>query len=557
VRDALGGKLQGSRKRLGLGATALCALACAVPAGASAATLSVPGDHPTVQAAVDAADPGDRIEVRARRKAYRESVEVGTPNIAIVGVRGRPVLDPAAEGSSPDIIDVTANGVAVRNLLLRSEGAYDCSADRCAVRNVVFRGRIDSNCIDLNGDRAIIAGSKFEACGNHAIDVDGAASSIVDNVIHHIDSDCIDLNGADHVVRRNNLSFCEDGNAVSIINGDGAIVARNVARQTDNQLVDVSGEDITVVGNRVARTDSECILVSGDGAVVEGNTGADCDGGVLIFGDGARVTENEISHVGGNECIDVQGNSAQVRENTLNACWKGITVRGRNMSITRNRVTNITVDDGIGAQCFDGVDDDNPEDDVDDPAACNNALVARNTVLETGDDDEGISFFVEEGDGGPAVRDNVVRGAFDEAIDTQFDGGVVAGNRVARAGSEEEEGIVVRGSGNVIQGNVAVRNGGYGIFVTDGEGNTVRGNVARDNNQAGIVIQSNESVVAGNRAFNNLADGIVVRGLGLSVRDNESGGNVYVDCAAAGDLDLNVRNDCADGSDFLVGETPN
>jgi hypothetical protein len=51
------------------------ALALVLPLSASAATLRVPADHPTIQAAVDAAGPGDVIDVA--KGSYAEVPQVG------------------------------------------------------------------------------------------------------------------------------------------------------------------------------------------------------------------------------------------------------------------------------------------------------------------------------------------------------------------------------------------------------------------------------------------------------------------------------------------------
>ena len=50
-------------------------------------TRRVPGEYPTIQAAVDAADPGDLVLVD--RGVYREAVDVRTPGLTIRGVARR------------------------------------------------------------------------------------------------------------------------------------------------------------------------------------------------------------------------------------------------------------------------------------------------------------------------------------------------------------------------------------------------------------------------------------------------------------------------------------
>src|SRR5690606_686040 len=58
----------------------------------SGATRHVPDDYPTVQSAVDAAQPGDLVLIQPG--TYKESVSVTTPRLVIRGAdRNRVILD--------------------------------------------------------------------------------------------------------------------------------------------------------------------------------------------------------------------------------------------------------------------------------------------------------------------------------------------------------------------------------------------------------------------------------------------------------------------------------
>lgn len=88
------------------------------PAAWSGATRRVPQDHATIQAAVDAADPGDLVLVD--RGVYPEQVSVTTPGLVIRGVdRNETVID--GEFVRENGIEVfEADGVAVENLTVRN-----------------------------------------------------------------------------------------------------------------------------------------------------------------------------------------------------------------------------------------------------------------------------------------------------------------------------------------------------------------------------------------------------------------------------------------------------
>jgi hypothetical protein len=84
-----------------------------LPDGPSGVTINVPEDHETIQAAVDAASPGDLILIA--EGTYNEAVDVTTENLTIRGLdRNEVVLD--GEFTLENGIRVLADGVAVENM---------------------------------------------------------------------------------------------------------------------------------------------------------------------------------------------------------------------------------------------------------------------------------------------------------------------------------------------------------------------------------------------------------------------------------------------------------
>jgi plastocyanin len=83
---------------------------------ASGVTRRVPADYPTIQAAVNAAKPGDLVLISPG--VYREEVKVTIPSLVIRGTdRNQVIID--GEFRRPNAISVTADGVAVENLTVR------------------------------------------------------------------------------------------------------------------------------------------------------------------------------------------------------------------------------------------------------------------------------------------------------------------------------------------------------------------------------------------------------------------------------------------------------
>ena len=84
---------------------------------ASGRTRHVPGEYPSIQSAVDAAEPGDLVLID--RGVYREAVTVTTPSLVLRGVdRSEVVID--GEFVRGNGVMVLADGVAVENMSARN-----------------------------------------------------------------------------------------------------------------------------------------------------------------------------------------------------------------------------------------------------------------------------------------------------------------------------------------------------------------------------------------------------------------------------------------------------
>lgn len=103
-------------------AIALLMSGCSAPGSApttddAPALIRVPADHPTISAAVDAADEGDTVLVAAG--TYRETVAISTAGVTLRGeTRGKVVID--GEVRRGNGIVVSAPRVTVQNLTVRN-----------------------------------------------------------------------------------------------------------------------------------------------------------------------------------------------------------------------------------------------------------------------------------------------------------------------------------------------------------------------------------------------------------------------------------------------------
>lgn len=118
VSAAMSRLTQRSFAAAALGVLGVLAAGCGDdPSDAEPRIISVPGEEPTIAAAVAAASAGDVIEIAAG--TYRESVDVDVAGITIRGAdRNAVVLDGGDELANG--FAVTADGVAIENLTVHS-----------------------------------------------------------------------------------------------------------------------------------------------------------------------------------------------------------------------------------------------------------------------------------------------------------------------------------------------------------------------------------------------------------------------------------------------------
>jgi hypothetical protein len=269
-------------------------------------TRDVPEEYPTIQAAVDAAQPGDLVRIGPG--TYREQVVLGPAkrDVVLRGTdRNRVVLD-GGNGARFDGITVHADGVAVENLTVRGFASD-------AVLFTPPKGAPKQ----LSGWRA----SYVTAANNglHGIDALGARGGTIDHVwasghgaagLRIGDCRPCDSLVTDSVAERGMAGF-EGADS-----GGNVVVARSFFRDNRVGVLLVSAgkeaplhqQDTTVVGNVIADNDNQFAPGHGDtfgvGVLVRGGrrdglarnriTGHPGAGVLLTASDDAPAAEDSV-----------------------------------------------------------------------------------------------------------------------------------------------------------------------------------------------------------------------------------------------------------------------
>jgi len=302
-------------------------LMLALPASARASVLHVPGDHATIQEAVNAASPGDEIAVgpgsHCGATIDRPLTLSGGGRAVIVGCDAGPIVfgalhagfflagsggDSPASGTRISGFVFDGRGVSNTNLAPIAMAVFGRFANDVQVTNNVFLGTVQA-ITNTAGDRWFISGNRirdltlFDCTGSFCSGGAGIVVQVAPAGVAAPGGGGADVNRPEaNVVSDNQV----DGNipdnfgvfsmvGVFVFAADGTVVVRNRVSIPDNPRADATGEGIlvddTCCGSPTPVTPGarNTVVVLNDGrgsqfgVVVEG-TGGENTQGLVLFG---------------------------------------------------------------------------------------------------------------------------------------------------------------------------------------------------------------------------------------------------------------------------------
>ena len=431
----------------------LCAAVIATTAEpASAAKLCVDPAKPakcfgTIQAAVDAAAPGDTVTVAPLKtdpQGYRENVVVSTPSLTIQG-KGKAKGSAARERCPTTVLDGCETAVdptvcgRTSGTVSGTGSGFTIAATGVTIRGFTIRFFLNGILLNDGADDATVRDSCFVSNRWGVFSADGASL---------------------------------DATAMA----DRLVVERSLFRNTSNREVEVFGNDV----------------------VVQRNVLPIAEDGVEIRGDRSRIADNRFETCN-DRCITVLGHETTVAGNVINSGDRPIRVSGNNPTVRENEIFAAPVN-AIEIIC-----------DVvaggSDTASCTGGLVADNEIHGQSDDRDGIRALGSN----LTIAENIVIGVSRSGIHFEGDGGLIEENRVVRSGTQASASVALRveGSDNRILDNDVRLAGLVGIENVAGDRNLYRGNEVAGSGRSGIWIRAGDAnEVVANTVEDNHGEGV-------------------------------------------------
>ncbi len=219
--------------------------------------LTVVSSADSLQARIDAAQPGDRIEVGPG--TYRGHLRIDKP-LRLIG-RGGPVLDGEGNG---DILEIIASDVTVSGFILQDTG-IDLDKENCAIRVSAPRTTIENNIIDnvlfgidlKDAADSVVRGNRI---GGKSLDIarrgDGlrlwrSNGVLIENNEVHDGRDVILWYSSGVIVRSNRSFRCRYG--LHLMYSDDVTMEDNELRENSVGVYFMYSHSLTLRGNRFLR----------------------------------------------------------------------------------------------------------------------------------------------------------------------------------------------------------------------------------------------------------------------------------------------------------------
>ncbi|HET7405367.1 MAG TPA: NosD domain-containing protein [Candidatus Bathyarchaeia archaeon] len=251
-------------RHVGLGALAVLLLALTIPhlpnmiVTGNPGVIQVPRDYGTIQAAVNAASPGDTIVVSASGSPYAGNITI-SKSLTLMGASpSSTVID--AGNIGPGVLINATSDVQVSGFKIINADTFDSGVEILSSSNVQIRGNIINTTVTYPGNGVLVQDSNLVTLKNNTITrgiygvlvKGGFSNTIQSNVIYGNSAVDVHLNDtAGSIVNDNVLRMSNRGLDVWFGSGGNSITLNTMANNTLAGLWIISSNNNQIVANNI------------------------------------------------------------------------------------------------------------------------------------------------------------------------------------------------------------------------------------------------------------------------------------------------------------------
>lgn len=315
-----------------MGTILLCLGTCCPASWSKTQVVGKPGTpcpnatYTTIAAAINAADPGDVIEVCPA--LYTEQLLIAKPltlrgidaqGIGRVLIRPTQLLAVGGLSATAVITVINTSGVSIQNLAIDASNntVAGCTITLAGIHFFNASGTVESSAI--SGARlsnplscpTLFPGNGFGVQADKDPSVASSPTVAVRNTsIHDFSRSGILVSGPGEKVYIEGNSIAGAGPASGVFQFGVMLANGATGRVTGNDITQGTCGAIPILDCFDIRSEGVVLRSTGDGVVIEGNTISNVQAGIFVNGaTNVRVVNNEIRHVDALSGIHIQGST--------------------------------------------------------------------------------------------------------------------------------------------------------------------------------------------------------------------------------------------------------
>ncbi len=314
-------KSEKSRAKIGIIAFVFLLASLAFAGSASAKTIYVPTDYPTIQEAIDAASSGDIVFVYNGTYYEDGGVSISKNNITLQGEDANTTIIHGM-WTAEKVVYVTGDYVNVSDFTVAGStasgyGIY-VTGDNC----IITDNNIVESCYGIylyDSDNSTVAYNNASE-REYGIYLSSSSNNTIANNIANSNQYGIYLDSSGNCVLKNNIANSNDYDGISLSSSSNCVLKNNIANSNGWAGIHLSSSSNCVLDNNIADSNDDygISLFHSSNCVLKNNIANSSDYGIYLYSSsGCNITANIVDTNIYGICLRSTSTNNNITENNI------------------------------------------------------------------------------------------------------------------------------------------------------------------------------------------------------------------------------------------------